>query len=128
LRRLHVAPQLAKRAVLERVHDGGRNLCRRAQHVGTPEQVRPWQRESRLRADRVSIQQDVEVHRARRPLRRLALASASGLGFVMKSSPSKPTAALAYARDTVSGAKCRSSTSSARRRFSRGATLLPAAT
>ena len=30
--------------------------------------------------------------------------------------------------DTVRGAKCRSSTSSARRRFSIGATLLPAAT
>ncbi len=40
------------------------------EHVGPPQQVRPRQREPRLGANRVAVQQDVEVHRARRPLRR----------------------------------------------------------
>jgi hypothetical protein len=56
-----------------------RDLRHRAQHVGPAHEVRPRQRQAGARADQLAEQQDVEVHAARRPLRRIALAAAQAL-------------------------------------------------
>ena len=54
----------------------------RAQHVGALQQVRPRKLEPGLVAHQVAVEQYVEVHRARRPARRLSPAPAARLDRV----------------------------------------------
>jgi hypothetical protein len=79
---LHLAPELGQRALRCGMHPLRRDLRRRAQHVRSAQQVGARQHESRFAADAVVIQENVEVHGARRPLGRITPAAAGGFRLV----------------------------------------------
>ena len=64
-------PQLPDGSLLGRMHDLGRDLRQRSEHVRTLEQVRSRQGVFRGLLDAIAEQQHVEIHGARRPLGRI---------------------------------------------------------
>ena len=72
IRRRELRPQLADRAVLRRMKQGRREVRERLQHERAAQQVRPRQDQPWHVAHQLVVHQHVEIHRARRPLRRAA--------------------------------------------------------
>ncbi len=72
IRRRKLRPQLADRAVLRRMEQRRREVRERLQHERAAQQVRPRQDQPRHVAHELVEHQDVQIHRARRPLRRVA--------------------------------------------------------
>src|SRR5262249_29152363 len=73
---IEAPPQLSDRQMRRGMHDVGRQLGQRAEHVGALQQVRARQLQSRLIADEVAVQQYVEIDSAGSPARRVTLAAA----------------------------------------------------
>ena len=72
IRRRELRPQLADREVLRRMQQRRRKVRERLQHERPAQQVRPRQDQPRHVAHELVVHQDVQIHRARRPLRRPA--------------------------------------------------------
>jgi len=75
-------PQFRQRRAEGRVAHARRHLGRGTEHVRAAHEVRPRQHEPRLIADTIAVEQDVEIHGTRRPLRRQPLAAAQRLRVV----------------------------------------------
>src|SRR5215469_4181672 len=75
-RAVEAPPQLADGELLDGMHELGGERGERTEHVSALEQIRTRQLEPVLIADQIAIQQHIEVHRAWRPARRVALAAA----------------------------------------------------
>src|SRR5579871_6301458 len=72
-------PELPDRECGGRMPEPRRELGQWPQHVGALEQIGPRELQALLLAYQIPVQEHVEIHRARRPARSVALASAASL-------------------------------------------------
>ena len=79
---IETAPMLRDAEAGHRMAQIAGNLRHRTQHVGALEQVRARQHRARVFAHQRAKQQHVEIHRTRRPLGHIALATAGAFDVV----------------------------------------------